>query len=72
MLWERIIMIKLKYFLPSEVTSMTAEELAMQGTLGLQSCKTKEDAKNILLDMYELGKMSAHKEIKKVKWKKKN
>lgn len=46
---------KLRYFLQSEVASMSKEELALQGTLGLQCCKTKEDAMNILLDMYDLG-----------------
>lgn len=56
---------KLRYFLPSEVTSMTKEELALQGTLGLHNCKTKEDAKAILLDMYDLGYLEAKKKTKR-------
>lgn len=55
MSFEKKSSLKLNYFLHTEITSMTKEELALQGVFGLQTCKSKHDAKEILLDMWTLS-----------------
>lgn len=47
---------KLKY-LTEEETKMPLDLCLSQLTLGLQSCKTKGDAKELLMDAVKLGRM---------------
>jgi len=39
------------YFVPSELTSMTNNEILLQAVLGIQTCKTKKDVMDILKDV---------------------
>lgn len=56
----------MKYFLPSEITSMTKEEICLQGVLGIQTCKTKNDVMNILFNIWNLGQNEERSRVKKV------
>lgn len=46
---------KAKYFMPWEANKMTKKELLLQASLGLQSCKTKKDAIDIMNDIWNIA-----------------
>lgn len=44
------------YLTPKEVEMMTLDDCLLQLTIGLETCKTKRDAMELLMDAVQLGK----------------